>query len=89
MFMTHTFDFDDYSKNCQTVYETTPREYWAQNYFSVETMKSIGNIIFSNGLLDPWSSGGVIDQKEAGPNNYVFLIPHGAHHLDLRARYVQ
>jgi len=54
-------------------------------YFNVDTMKQIGNIIFSNGYLDPWSSGGVLDPKEAGDKNVIAIIDKGAHHLDLRA----
>lgn len=41
------------------------------------------NIVFSNGLMDPWSGGGVL----RAPNDQitVILIPDTAHHLDLRA----
>lgn len=41
------------------------------------------NIVFSNGLLDPWSGGGVLRT----PNDKVkiMIIPEGAHHLDLRS----
>lgn len=36
----------------------------------------------SNGLLDPWSSGGVLHSKL---NSIVsVVIPNAAHHLDLR-----
>ena len=51
-------------------------------------MKQIGNIIFSNGHLDPWSSGGVLNQSEAGERNPIFIIDQGAHHLDLRSSWV-
>ena len=86
MFMPHEYNFKDYAASCQQQYQTTPREHWAQVYFSVETMKTVGQIAFSNGLLDPWSAGGVLSQHEAGKNNYVFVLSKGAHHLDLRAR---
>jgi len=85
MFMPIKYDFPDYSKQCQEQFGTTPREFWPQFYFSVGAMRSIGNIAFSNGLLDPWSSGGVLDPKEAGSKNKVFILAKGAHHLDLRA----
>lgn len=40
------------------------------------------NIVFSNGLMDPWSGGGVL----RAPNDKVviLIIPDTAHHLDLR-----
>jgi hypothetical protein len=39
-------------------------------------------VIFSNGLLDPCSSGGVT--KTLAPSLPSIIIPDGAHHLDLR-----
>mmetsp|Transcript_22127 Transcript_22127/g.39244 ORF Transcript_22127/g.39244 Transcript_22127/m.39244 type:complete len:498 (-) Transcript_22127:199-1692(-) len=43
------------------------------------------NIIFSNGLLDPWSSGGVqhLSASQRRQELYVLPIPDGAHHADL------
>lgn len=45
------------------------------------------NIIFSNGDLDPWHSGGVL-YNITSSNKDIFTtlyIPLSAHHLDLRA----
>jgi len=85
MFLPHQFDLDVYAANCKEQFGTYPRVHWPEMYFNVDTMKQIGNIIFSNGYLDPWSSGGVLDPKEAGDKNVIAIIDKGAHHLDLRA----
>lgn len=42
----------------------------------------LSNVIFSNGHIDPWHSGGVL----TAPNDQVvsLYIENAAHHLDLR-----
>ena len=40
-------------------------------------------MLFSNGLLDPWHGGGVL-QSYPHQNITAIIIPDGAHHLDLR-----
>ncbi len=40
-----------------------------------------GMLLFSNGMLDPWISGGVT--KNVSNSLTALILPNGAHHLDL------
>ena len=54
----------------------------ANTLYGGRSLEAASNIVFTNGLLDPWSSGGVL--KPVG-GTAALIIPEGAHHLDLRA----
>jgi lysosomal Pro-X carboxypeptidase len=48
----------------------------------------VSNIVFTNGLLDPWSAYGVTSNTSLGDTSssddlVVLLMPNGAHHVDL------
>ena len=76
-----------------------PWSRWLDAYFGRKSLEGYSNIIFSNGLLDPWSSAGVYDDmtviepgRYAGPwlrnisssrDVSALILPLGAHHLDL------
>ena len=51
-------------------------QYWTEN------LKLASNIIFSNGDLDPWKNGGVLE--DLSPTLPALLVKGGAHHFDLR-----
>ena len=82
-------------------YPTTsdPWSQWLDAYFGRKSLEGYANVIFSNGLLDPWSSAGVYDDLTViEPGRYTgpwlrnissskdvsaLILPLGAHHLDL------
>jgi len=67
---------------CQAKWKVKPRVKMADIMYGARELHGASNIIFSNGLLDPWSSGGIL--RSVSKSVIALLIPEGAHHLDLR-----
>ncbi|XP_071721304.1 uncharacterized protein [Rutidosis leptorrhynchoides] len=88
MFPEWEFNFSSYAQTCWDEFRVIPRPTWITTQFGGHDYKSVlktfgSNIIFSNGLLDPWSGGGVLENIS---DSVVALVTQkGAHHLDLRA----
>ncbi|KAG7551575.1 Alpha/Beta hydrolase fold [Arabidopsis thaliana x Arabidopsis arenosa] len=66
MFQPKPFNMSSFTKNCESYYGVSPRPHWVTAYFGSQDVKLIfrrfgNNIIFSNGLLDPYSVGGVLE----------------------------
>lgn len=63
-----------------------PQYSWALDYFGgknpTKDFMKTSNIIFSNGELDPWHAGGVLEP--VSDETVVIYIENSAHHLDLR-----
>ncbi|CAL5428765.1 unnamed protein product [Camellia sinensis] len=74
-----------YSYNTQIEITTRDLETIRQDHLDFKTaLKMFGsNIIFSNGLLDPWSGGSVLE--DVSETIVALVTEKGAHHLDLRA----
>lgn len=74
---------EEVDAHCTRKYNVTPRRGWiAALYGGAEGLrKGASNIAFSNGGMDPWSSGGVL--HSLSPSLPSLFIPQGAHHLDL------
>lgn len=82
MYRTTTWDLKAFSEKCYKRFHLIPKPYDIELRYGGRNIHAASNIIFSNGLLDPWSGGGVLQS----PNDkiYVIIIPEGAHHVDLR-----
>ena len=75
---------------CERTWGVRPNVRWAQASFGGTAedpargfRSGASNILFSNGLLDPWHGGGFLE--DLSPSLPAVLLPRGAHHLDLRA----
>lgn len=61
-----------------------PLSHWVDVYYGGrKSTRVASNIVFSNGELDPWSTGGVLTNKSLPNSVIALLLPMGAHHLDL------
>lgn len=59
-----------------------PWSLWDTTYYGGKDItKFVSNIVFSNGLLDPWSHAGVLTNYSDSLTAVV--LPFGGHHLDL------
>jgi len=84
MFEPAPWNLEEYTKECQEAWgpAAVPQPDLANSLYGGRNLASASNIVFSNGLLDPWSSGGVLKSSPGGV--VAIIIPEGAHHLDLR-----
>ncbi|XP_061355173.1 uncharacterized protein LOC133299703 [Gastrolobium bilobum] len=72
---------------CKSAYNVEPRPHWITTEFGGHDIGSVlkrfaSNIIFFNGLRDPWSGGGVL--KTISKTLVAIVAKEGAHHVDLR-----
>ncbi|GLC41303.1 hypothetical protein PLESTB_001077500 [Pleodorina starrii] len=75
------FDWDAINAHCEEAWGVTPRPDWGPITYGGYDYRSTSNIVFSNGLYDPWSAYGVLTNIS---NSVVaVIIPEGAHHVDL------
>ncbi|KAK8973892.1 hypothetical protein V6N11_013049 [Hibiscus sabdariffa] len=88
MFPAYDWDYSAFREGCKRDFQVTPRPRWITTEFGghgiEHALKFFGsNIIFSNGLLDPWSGGSVL--KNISETIVALVTEEGAHHIDLRA----
>jgi lysosomal Pro-X carboxypeptidase len=82
MFEKSTWNYTQFSIDCHIRWKVLPRPDMAALMYGERKLDGASNIVFSNGLLDPWSSGGVL--RTISKSVVSLIIPEGAHHLDLR-----
>lgn len=87
MFLRDPWDPIKFEADCVKTYKTHPQWNWALDFFGGRNPKKdflpCSNIIFSNGELDPWKTGGQLE--DLGDTCPAIKIDKAAHHLDLRA----
>ena len=66
-------------QHCGAKYNVSPLSDWIPASYGSAYAGT--NVVFSNGLFDPWSSAGVLNVSH--PSVVVVIIPEGAHHIDL------
>ncbi|XP_056684789.1 uncharacterized protein [Spinacia oleracea] len=81
MFPPQAFNLQDFMQSCKSNYNVMPRPNWITTYYGGHDMKLVierfgSNIIFSNGLKDPYSSAGVLHNLN---NNIVALYTTEVH----------
>ncbi|KAG4930568.1 hypothetical protein AAZX31_17G152700 [Glycine max] len=88
MFPPYEYNYTSIQAECLKKFGVKPRPRWITTEFGGHdihaTLKKFGsNIIFSNGLLDPWSGGGVL--QNISESVVSLVTEEGAHHIDLRS----
>ncbi|CAH1401401.1 unnamed protein product [Nezara viridula] len=82
MFERSVWNITEVSDKCFRKFKVRPNPGLAEMEYGGKNITWATNIIFSNGLLDPWSSGGVL--KNLSSSAVAVVIPEAAHSLDLR-----
>ncbi|KAF8034746.1 hypothetical protein BT93_C0912 [Corymbia citriodora subsp. variegata] len=86
MFQSDPFILNRFLDECNSSYGVEPRPHWITTYYGGHDIELIlrrfgSNIIFSNGLQDPWSSAGVV--KNISDSVISVYTDKGSHCLDI------
>jgi len=81
------FDLAEAEAGCAKRWGTgaVPRANWAMlAYGGLRGLqRGLTNVVFSNGMKDPWSAGGVLSTHGFDQTVVAVRIPNGGHHVDL------
>ena len=58
MFEKSEWNYTQFARDCHKKWNTMPRPDMADLMYGERRLQGASNIVFTNGLLDPWSSGG-------------------------------
>ncbi|XP_012064654.1 lysosomal Pro-X carboxypeptidase [Jatropha curcas] len=87
MFPPAPFNLKSYIKECKSLFGILPQPHWVTTYYGGQDLKLIlhrfaSNIIFSNGLRDPYSTGGVLEN--ISDSIVAISTVNGSHCLDIQ-----
>ena len=88
MFPPQPWSLDGLTAECERLFEVSPRPTWMPTWAGmqrgVEGLSEVASrVIFTNGMLDPWSSQSVT--RNASASLIAINIEDGSHHSDLGA----
>ncbi|XP_049875985.1 lysosomal Pro-X carboxypeptidase [Pectinophora gossypiella] len=81
MFQPKPWNLTAFAEDCHKTYGVYPRPDAARIQYGGDKLQAASNIVFSNGLLDPWAGGGILNSISDSVVAVVMI--DGAHHLDL------
>ncbi|KAK2423992.1 lysosomal Pro-X carboxypeptidase [Trifolium repens] len=86
MFQPYPFNLKRFVEKCRKEYDVLPRPHWITTYYGGHNIKLVlqrfgSNIIFSNGLKDPYSSSGVLN--DLSDSIVAIQTINGSHCLDI------
>ncbi|CAA6672264.1 unnamed protein product [Spirodela intermedia] len=88
MFPAFAYDYAEFAASCNGTYGVSPRPHWITTEYGGERIERVlkrfgSNIVFSNGMRDPWSRGGVL--RNISATVVALVTEKGAHHVDFRS----
>ncbi|KAF8072769.1 DPP7 [Scenedesmus sp. PABB004] len=75
------FDWPRIEEHCREAWGVTPSPHASLVAHGGRDWRGVSNVVFSNGLQDPWSAFGVLE--DVSDSVVAVVIPDGAHHSDL------
>ena len=69
--------------HCAAAWNVTPSPAFISTAYDLPALRGVSNIVFSNGLFDPWSGASLQASPAPERDLVVVNITGGAHHLDL------